>query len=105
MKNKHATKTAIAIQSIENLLDKKIVTADGKTLGHVIDIQLSQDSKYRIIALMYGYHSLLYRLHVFDPVARAFHLHDKPKTIPWEAVAHVDQSAIQLKGDKYEREQ
>ena len=97
MKNKHSTKIAIAIQSIENLLDKKIVAADGKTLGHVVDVQLSQDSKYRIIALMYGYHSLLYRLHVFEPVAKAFHLHEKPKTIPWEAVKRVDQSAIQLK--------
>jgi sporulation protein YlmC with PRC-barrel domain len=100
MKNKHSTKTAIAIRSIENLLDKKIVTADGKTLGHVIDIQLSQDSKYRIIALMYGYDSLLYRLHVFEPVARAFHFHQKPKKICWEAVERVDQSAIWLKEEK-----
>ena len=97
MKSKYSTKTAIAIQSIENLLDKKIVTADGKTIGHVIDIQLSQDSKYRVIALMYGYHSLLYRLHVYEPVARAFHLHQKPKQIPWEAVKRVDQVAIWLK--------
>jgi sporulation protein YlmC with PRC-barrel domain len=100
MKNKHSTKAAIAVQSIENLLDKKIVTADGKTLGHVIDIQLSQDAKYRIIALMYGYDSLLYRLHVFEPVARAFHFHQEPKKIPWEAVKRVDQSAIWLKGEK-----
>ncbi len=85
------------IHSIEDLLDKKIVAADGKTLGHVIDIQLSRHAPYRVIALMYGYNSLLYRLHVYEPVARAFHLHQEPKKIPWESVERVDHKAIWLK--------
>jgi sporulation protein YlmC with PRC-barrel domain len=100
MQKINKTKNATNIPSIENLLDKKIVAADGKTLGHVIDIQLARDSRYRVVALMYGYHSLLYRLHVYEPVARAFHLHEKPKKIAWEAVERVDHEAIWLKVEK-----
>lgn len=88
------------MHSIEDLLDKRIVTAQGKTLGHVIDIQLSRDGQNRIIALMYGYHSLLFRLHIYTPVARAFHLHEKPKVVPWESVERVERQAIRLKEEK-----
>ena len=87
------------MHSIEDLLDKRIVTAQGKTLGHVIDIQLSRDGQNRIIALMYGYHSLLFRLHIYEPVADAFRLHEKPKIIPWESVERVERRAIRLKED------
>ncbi len=100
MKDKDTMRNATNIHSMEDLLDKKIVTADGKTLGHTIDIQLTRHAPYRIVALMYGYHSLLYRLHVYEPVARAFHLHHEPKKIPWEAVEHVDHKAIWLKEEK-----
>ena len=82
---------------LEDLLDKKIVTADGKLIGHVFDIQLSRDGEYRVTALMYGQKSLLYRLHVYQPVARAFRLQQPPKTIPWEAVEQVERSAVRLK--------
>lgn len=97
MNYKDKAENATNIHSIEDLLDKKIVASDGKILGHVIDIQLSDDSNYQIVALMYGYHSLLYRLHVYQSVARAFHLQNTPKQIPWQAVERVDQAAIWLK--------
>lgn len=82
---------------LEELLGKKIVTADGKPIGHVFDIQLSRDGEHRVTALMYGQKSLLYRLHVYEPVARALRLKQQPKTIPWEAVEHVEPSAVRLK--------
>lgn len=97
MKDKDTTRNATNIHSIEDLLDKKIVAADGKTVGHVIDIQLSRTAPHHVVALMYGYHSLLYRLHVYEPVARAFHLQEKPKKISWEAVERVDRAGIWLK--------
>lgn len=100
MKQQSTTPWSIALHSIEDLMDKRIVTADGKTLGHVIDIQLSRDGENRVIALMYGYHSLLYRLHVYEPVARAFHFHQKPQMIPWEFIERVGHSTIRLKKQK-----
>lgn len=97
MQKTDKTKNATNIHTIEDLLNKKIVTASGKTPGHVIDIQLSHHAPYRIVALMYGYHSLLHRLHVYEPVARAFHLHQEPAKIPWEAVERVDRAGIWLR--------
>jgi sporulation protein YlmC with PRC-barrel domain len=82
---------------LEELMSKRIITAGGKTVGHVFDIELSRDGKHRVTALMYGQKSLLYRLHVFEPVARAFRLKQKPKTIPWEAVEYFDRNVVRLK--------
>ena len=53
------TQESGARQRLENLLNKKIVTADGKGIGHVFDIQLSRDGQYCVTALMYGQKSLL----------------------------------------------
>lgn len=89
---------------LTELLNKKIVTADGKTVGHVFDIELSQDGTFRVTALMYGETALLYRLHVYEPVARAFHLKQKPKTIPWKAIDTFDHAVVRLKSG-YEIEQ
>jgi len=97
MKQQSTNPENIALHSIEDLLDKRIVTADGKTLGHVIDVQLSRDGKNRVIALMYGYRSLLHRLHVYEPVARAFHFHKRPQVVRWESVECVEHSTIRLK--------
>ena len=91
------TQRKAATRHLENLLNKKIVTADGKVIGHVFDIQLSRDGQYRVTALMYGQKSLLYRLHVYKQVASALHLKQEPKTIPWESVEQFDYAAVRLK--------
>src|SRR5947209_9785387 len=91
------TQKDTTLRSIQELMSKKIVTAEGKTIGHVFDIQLSRDGEHRVIALMYGEKSLLYRLHVYESVARAFRFKQKPKTIPWEAVESFDDAAVHLK--------
>ena len=49
--------------NLEELLYKRIITANGKKLGHVFDIQLSRDGEHRVTALMFGQKSLLFRLH------------------------------------------
>ncbi len=82
---------------VEELMNKRIITAEGKTVGHVFDIQLSRDGEHRVTALMYGQKGLLYRLHVYEPVERAFRLKQKPKTIPWEAVEYFDRTVVRLK--------
>ncbi len=58
-------------RKLEELLYKKIITADGKKIGHVFDIQISRDGAFRI--------------------------NKKPRTIPWEGVERIDQEAIHLK--------
>lgn len=85
------------IHQLEELLYKKIITAEGKTIGHVFDIQISRDGTFRITALMYGEKSLLYRLHTYETFARVFQFKQKPKTIPWEGVERFDYKAVHLK--------
>lgn len=82
---------------LKELLYKKIITANGRMIGHVFDIQISRDGQYRVTALMYGQKSLLFRLHTYELFNRVFHFNQKPKTIPWEAVEHFDHAAIYLK--------
>src|SRR5947199_10747411 len=84
-------------RKLEELLYKKIITADGKMIGHVFDIQLSRDGEHRVTALMYGTNSLLFRLHTYEPLARVFRLNQKHKTIRWEVVENIDHTAINLK--------
>ena len=84
-------------RNLEELLYKKIITADGKMIGHVFDIQISRDGEFRITTIMYGEKSLLFRLHANEPFARAFRFNRNPKTIPWEDVENIDQTAIHLK--------
>ncbi len=84
-------------RNLEELLYKKIITADGKLIGHVFDIQLSRDGEHRITALMYGHKSLLFRLHTYELIARVFRFKQKPKTIPWEAIENFDHAAVHLK--------
>ena|SRR5215469_9172443 len=82
---------------LQELLYKRILTADGKMIGHVFDIQISRDGAFRITALMYGEKSLLFRLHTYELFARVFRFKQKPKTISWENVEKIDHKAIHLK--------
>lgn len=83
--------------SVENLLNSKIVTSDGKRIGWVTDLQLSPGPEYRIIALIYGTSGLLHRLHVLHPFAKVLRLTSELKTITWDEVASVKQATIKLK--------
>ena len=82
---------------LEELLYKKIITSEGKLIGHVFDIQLSREGEFRVTALMYGEKSMLFRLHTHEPFARVYRINQKPKTIPWEVVEKIDHAAIHLK--------
>jgi sporulation protein YlmC with PRC-barrel domain len=84
-------------RNLEELLYKKIITSDGKKIGHVFDIQISREGEFRVTKLMYGQKSLLFRLHAYEMLARVFHFKQKPKTIPWEAVENIDHTAVHLK--------
>lgn len=87
-----------------DLLGCEIVTAEGKVLGHVADIQLSQGPVYSVIALLYGEQGWLYRWHVLNPFKRGVQ-RPEPKKIPWSAVASFQQPVVRLKAGYEEREE
>jgi sporulation protein YlmC with PRC-barrel domain len=83
--------------SVSTLLNKKVVTAEGKSLGHVADIQLTPGPQFRVIALFVGPYARLYRLHVLNPFASSPTLPRRPDSVPWEAVDCIEGSTIRLK--------
>ncbi|HLH63820.1 MAG TPA: PRC-barrel domain-containing protein [Ktedonobacteraceae bacterium] len=82
---------------IADLLGSKILTADGRHIGHVVDIQLTRGKEPHAKALVYGAHGWLYRWHVLAPFARKFGQGFAPKTIPWHAVEKFENLTFILK--------
>lgn len=82
---------------IGDLLKCKIVTAEGKRIGHLADLQLSEGPKYQVVALFFGRRGWLYRLHVLNPFTFKEHHHHKPYKVPWEAVDRIERHTIHLK--------
>ncbi|HXR66387.1 MAG TPA: divalent metal cation transporter [Ktedonobacteraceae bacterium] len=82
---------------IGDLLRYKLVTSEGKLVGHVTDIQLSKDPEYRILAFIYGRRGLLYRLHDLNPFRHLEYEEILPDKVPWEMVAQIAFPVITLK--------
>ena len=82
---------------IGDLLGSGILTADGRHIGHVVDIQLTRGSEHKATTLVYGAHGWLYRWHVLAAFASKFGLRFEPDTIPWNAVDRFENLAIILK--------
>lgn len=82
---------------IGNLLGSKILTADGRHIGHVVDIQLTRDNEHKATSLVYGAHGWLYRWHVLASFASKFGLRFEPDTIPWNAVDRFENLTVIIK--------
>ncbi len=82
---------------ISDLLGCRIVTAEGKVIGHVADVQLTPGPEFRVTALLFGRRSWLYRLHVLNPLAERASAPAELDRVAWEAVAHIKHGTIKLK--------
>jgi sporulation protein YlmC with PRC-barrel domain len=82
---------------ISDVLNCRIVTAEGKIVGHVADVELTPGPEYRLIALLFGPRAWLHRLHILNPFTDRSSSAQKPDRVPWEAVAHVKHPIITLK--------
>ena len=86
-----------SLMYIGNLLDKKIVTAEGKRIGHVADIELTPNPPYKVTALFYGKGGWQHRLHLLNPFTKTKHPATQPDTIPWDAIERIEKSRVTLK--------
>jgi sporulation protein YlmC with PRC-barrel domain len=80
-----------------DLLDSKIVTAEGKKLGHVADVQLTPGPEYRVTALLFGEGGWLHRLHVLNPFIDIKSRQKKADSLPWDAVDRIEHGIVTLK--------
>jgi len=82
---------------IEDLLSSRIVTAEGKAVGRVVDLELARGPGYAVSAILTGTFGWLDRLHVIGPAARFLRRAPKPKSIPWDDVEKFEGFVVTLK--------
>ncbi len=82
---------------ISDLLGSRIVTSEGRVLGHVRDIELSSGPVYKVTKLMYGRSGFFHRLHLLNPFRKGPPSRAKPETVPWDAVVSFEGSVVKLK--------
>lgn len=83
--------------TVEELVGRDIVTADGKHVGHVVEIRVSPGPDYRIVELQFGRYGWLDRLNVLRLIHGKYRPIAAPERIPWDAVATFERSTITLK--------
>ena len=82
---------------IEDLIGSKIVTAEGKHLGHVVDLQFTGGPEYEVKTLVFGKPAWLYRYDVLEAFTRTFGIYLKPHTVPWDSVERFEDFVVTLK--------
>lgn len=84
---------------IEDLIGSKIVSADGRQVGHVVEVRVSPGPVHRILSLLYGRYGWLSRLHMHRSARNTLGLHVVPHEVPWEAVDRFERFTVWLKPD------
>lgn len=81
---------------LEDLVGSRIITPDGREIGHVVDVLVTRGPEYRVTHLLYGRHAWPYRLHLKEPK-----IHDDEQgpayMIPWEDVERFEHFTVTLK--------
>lgn len=85
--------------TIGDLVGSTVVTAEGKRVGRVVDVQATRGPEYRVVALDYGLYAWLYRVHVLRALTRRLSGREEPHTVPWEAVDRIEGTKVWLKRD------
>jgi sporulation protein YlmC with PRC-barrel domain len=80
------------------LIGRRVVAANGRELGHVIDVELHHERNgFRVAALELGRYGWLDRLHVLRPLARRIGGSAEPRLVDWELVERAPKGEIRLR--------
>lgn len=85
------------IITVEDLVGSKVITAEGKRVGRVVDVQVEWAYPYRVVGLALGAGAWLHRLHLAGVVAGRRRDIGMPHMVPWEAVARFERFVVTLK--------
>lgn len=83
--------------SIVRMVGSKIVAADHRHIGHVVDIEVSISQGYRVTALIFGRYGWLSRLRVLHQAIEQLGISLKPHRIPWCGVARIEPGKVILR--------
>ncbi len=84
---------------IGEILGCKVITPEGKSIGHVADLQITNGPEYEVTALFFGPGGWLHRWHILAPFAELFGLRLTEEPIPWQAIERIEHKIIHLKPD------
>jgi PRC-barrel domain len=84
------------IIAIEDLVGSKVVTAEGKRVGRVIDVQVTRGPEYRVIGFDVGLSAWLLRLHLLRLLA-LLGKDIKSRTAYWDDVDRYERFTVTLK--------
>src|SRR5918911_239643 len=90
--------------TIEDLVGSKVVTAEGKQVGRVIEVQVTPGPEYRVIALEVGLSAWLARLHLLGRLGALRGTDIKPRTVSWDDVDRYERFTVTLKPGREPRE-
>jgi sporulation protein YlmC with PRC-barrel domain len=83
---------------LADLIGSKVITADGKKRGHVVDVVVTADAPHRLLALEVGVAAWLDRLNM-TRLTKRHRFPSSRQRIPWEHVDRVEKYTIHLKPD------
>jgi sporulation protein YlmC with PRC-barrel domain len=82
---------------IEDLVGGRVIDAEGRSQGHVVDVLVTGLPRPEVVALALGPSAWLARLEVDSPLRRLLR-RTKVKVVPWRHVAALeDRTTIRLK--------
>src|SRR5437764_5816137 len=90
--------------TIEDLVGSKVVTAEVKQVGRVIEVQVTPGPEYRVIGLDVGLTGWLARLHLLGRLVALRGTDVKPRTASWDDVDRYERFTVILKPGRELRE-
>jgi hypothetical protein len=82
---------------IAHMVGSKIVSANHRHIGHVVDVEVSVSQGYRVTALIFGRYGWLSRLRVLHQTIEQLGISLKPHRIPWCGVARIEPGKVILR--------
>jgi sporulation protein YlmC with PRC-barrel domain len=90
--------------TMEDLVGSKLVTAEGKQVGRVTEVQVTPGPEYRVIGLDVGLTAWLERLHLLGRLVALRGTDIKPRTASWDDVDRYERFTVVLKPERELRE-
>jgi hypothetical protein len=80
------------------LVDRRVIDADGRDLGHVVDVELTRERPWRVRSLVLGGSSgWIHRLRLDDVLWTHLAEARSPQVVAWDEVEAWDEQVIRLR--------